>query len=903
MNNEILCAPLRLIAIHSGKFEFAEVMLDAPLHLMGPNNIGKTSLIAMLQFLYLDDQRYMHFSHTMAETRRYYFPHINSYILFECRTPEGFRVVAVHGLGPARQYEFERFTYRGRYALSDYLTEDRCMREPDDVKAQLAGKGFVKLEPRHLRAALSGVGDDRDVRLGLVPLRDRSQYERFRFLFCNLLRLAQLRQDELKALLIEIYRNEFQQMTVDLSVEYRERFERVKRDAQAIQELRWIEKDILQLFELIDKRNTIRGELPILWLALGRLFSAQEATYREQEIQKQAEREQLQVQEKNLQTEQRSLEEQRDEQMNQRGALRARLDDFQAEEKSFADFVPDWARQRLHDLEKETRMLQARLGNLEGERPEQIKKRLKILNKDHDKTRQIRDSIEKLLLTQLRTVFSDEELAPLFQLLNPALLTLSNECVTIDDREAIIEQLRQLIKRCSEGTYQDDTLTIDLSPMDTPDLAQMTDARALQETIDELQRQIKQQKALLEAARNRSKLEDSLKQFNTERHDLELRLARWQAMEEKKKEAETWLAEIQQLDAQTLALRQQLDQLSKEIQTIEKKRQHLTDAIQSAEKQRIELLERQRRLQAPAEDWPQTEEIVNLSENFDDLYESYRRAHTRERQLTEETALLMNVVQKSTYEKYQASTEADTLKRLAGAIDALGNKEAALHKAWTDMTVGLRSSFSALAHDLDRLQGKVTELNRRIGKVDISNLESVRLIVSERAEWTKRIRTVCNLQDDLPLFGQQTEASPEMKELGALLEQTSSISLCDLFDLHFEIEGTNKKTRIYTNLDKIESNGTTITIKVLIHLILLRDLMSGGRARIPFYLDEVSSLDHDNIAGIIQQATTLDFVPVLASPESVEEVQRIYMLSENDDGGIVLDEHAMIELRHNDATD
>ena len=157
----------------------------------------------------------------------------------------------LHGLGAARQYEFERFAYRGRFEKEDYLHQDRRIREADDVKAQLADKRFVKLEPQHLRAALSGVGDDRDVRLGLVPLRDRRQYDRFRFLFCNLLRLALLRQDELKELLVEIYRNEFQQMEIDLSVEYRERFNRLKRDAQAVNDLRWIEKDVARLLEIV----------------------------------------------------------------------------------------------------------------------------------------------------------------------------------------------------------------------------------------------------------------------------------------------------------------------------------------------------------------------------------------------------------------------------------------------------------------------------------------------------------------------------------------------------------------------------------------------------------------------------------------------------------------------------
>lgn len=165
MSDEVYCAPVRLIAFHSGKYEFADVRLDAPLHLMGANNIGKTSLIAMLQFLYLSDQRKMHFSHPISETRKYYFPDTYSYLLFECRTPDGMAVVGVHGLGPARQYEFERFAYRGRYQTDDFLRDDRKIRDADQVKARIAGKGYVKLEPQHLRAALSGIGEDRRVHL------------------------------------------------------------------------------------------------------------------------------------------------------------------------------------------------------------------------------------------------------------------------------------------------------------------------------------------------------------------------------------------------------------------------------------------------------------------------------------------------------------------------------------------------------------------------------------------------------------------------------------------------------------------------------------------------------------------------------------------------------------------
>lgn len=136
----------------------------------------------------------MRFSRDLPQARRYYFPGHYSYALFECLTPTGFQVVAIHGLGPLKQYEFERFAYQGQIDRADFL-DGRTPREPDDVRLRLAGKGFRKLEPKHLLGALTGLHDSRDINLGLVPARSTGTYDRFRRIFNNILRLAHLKQN------------------------------------------------------------------------------------------------------------------------------------------------------------------------------------------------------------------------------------------------------------------------------------------------------------------------------------------------------------------------------------------------------------------------------------------------------------------------------------------------------------------------------------------------------------------------------------------------------------------------------------------------------------------------------------------------------------------------------------
>lgn len=142
--------PTRLVLIRSGKYEFGDIELIRPLHLIGPNNVGKTSLISTLQFLYIDKQQKMHFARDLDQTRKYYFPDPDSYILFECLSPTGFRVLGVHGLGPLKSYKFERFSYMGKLHLADFIDEKKQVRTNKIILSRLSDREYTILEPSHL---------------------------------------------------------------------------------------------------------------------------------------------------------------------------------------------------------------------------------------------------------------------------------------------------------------------------------------------------------------------------------------------------------------------------------------------------------------------------------------------------------------------------------------------------------------------------------------------------------------------------------------------------------------------------------------------------------------------------------------------------------------------------------
>ena len=182
----------------------------------------------------------------------------------------------------------------------------------------------------------------------------------------------------------------------------------------------------------------------------------------------------------------------------------------------------------------------------------------------------------------------------------------------------------------------------------------------------------------------------------------------------------------------------------------------------------------------------------------------------------------------------------------------------------------------------------MTGLNRRLAAVQVSNLASLRLEVEEHAQWMVRIRNVI-VEDELPLFGDPRKADQAMQEIGDLLSTHPKIELNDLFDLSFQIGTPDGGVVRHRHLHAIESNGTTMAIKVLVNLVLLRDLLGDADVRIPFYLDECSSLDHANLASIVGAARSMGFIAILASPEAMDAADTLYYLTEEADGRVVLD--------------
>lgn len=885
------CGPHKIVALHCGKFDFAEIETEAPVHLIGSNNVGKTSLISLLQFLYLDDQRAMQFCREMADTRRYYFPEKYSYALFECLTPTGFQVVGVHGLGPVRQHEYERFVYTGRIERADYLDDENRMREPEDTRIRLANKGFKRMEPRHLKAALTGVGDARDVYLGLVPAKHGTTYNRFRKVFGNLLRLSHIRQDELKQLLLDIFSNEFQQREIDLARHYARGYEQVRRDSHDVQELKLLQGDIERLLRHLERRNRARALIPALWEAIGRAYTEKKASFDQQDQQLQKEKSAIEDEHNDVKA---LLEQEREEERNcakKSVMLEQQLCRIEKMRTRFRYFVPDWTRQRLAAIKAQQENLVVKLRNVADEPIEQVQQRLRTAEEQLAAKHSQFENLAHAVVNLLRKDLTDQEIAEAFSLLNPDWLKVpantSQPGITTKAPRRAADIIKRLLRYRNGQGFEIQGVRLDLNAVSTPRLADYLDPERIQADLTALERDVHRYKDTLEAAKHAESLRAEKAALEKEQTSLIRDLAAYQEFRAElthEEECQTELASIQKHERD---VREQVDKHEGRKSELVEAEQANKAARTELHRKREALQEQVQKLPQPAEQWP-LNFIEDIPVELDDLASRYRKSHADEQSQSESVKDLLDTIERRTYGRYTAQDENETIQALKDQLDSIPQREQAVGEMWKGLAVGIKKDLQNIGRDLDTLKGLIGGLNRQISSASISNLASLKLLIEEWPQWVKLIREI-TVHDELPLFSNPTAAEEALEGIGRLLSEHPRVDLRDLFNLCFEVGTPDGKTHRHEHLDAIESNGTTVAIKVLVNLLLLRGLLGGADVQIPFYLDECSSLDQGNLKAIVDMAFRMGFIAVLASPEAMDAAEKLYFMEENADGRVILD--------------
>ena len=203
--------------------------------------------------------------------------------------------------------------------------------------------------------------------------------------------------------------------------------------------------------------------------------------------------------------------------------------------------------------------------------------------------------------------------------------------------------------------------------------------------------------------------------------------------------------------------------------------------------------------------------------------------------------------------------------------------------------------LSRFVEGKERIVREVNKINRRLNATEISGLESIKIdvdIIDQHLFSTiKELLKEADLSDGQQMLFKQDNLAPE--NLSKLFE-TGTISLSKFVGIGFEITDFGEK-KVYSNLKKIESTGTTLAIKVAIYGEIICQMIDED-ATIPIFIDEVGKLDDENFRSIIEHLCNRNLTPVTAKPTPTSVMPNFYHLLEKGENKILDEKNRQYNL-------
>jgi len=914
--------PTRLILINAAKFSYADVDLTRPLHLVGPNNVGKTTLVNILQLLYVDKESHMSFpGYSWRDTKSYYFPDRRSYVLFECITPEGVQVVGAYGKGPADGHDIQRFAFSGEFEKADFLTsseEGAVPREVEDIKQTLSLKDFRELEARTLRAALTGIGESEGLNLGLIPVQDHNGYAKFRDLFKGLIRLRRLDQNALKQTLCSTYASEMEALEINLKEAHAEEFEKMQQYRREIAYLKRHEADIEDALRHANRQSELRRRSGEEWIQLLRTSSWQSASLRGTQQKLQREIRQTESALQAAQEERQSLVEKRDEVNRNLGRLNGKKEELTDLIDRFSDFEPEEVASRIDELKDMRAQILADLKSVDTDAPEQIQKRRDRTENTIQRLQKRLEGLQDLMGPLLQTHLGDGRLARLFRILNPHLLELNvdGEEVVLNDLDELLRSIRAQSERFDEGRWHFPGGHLSLSALSDPGLADYTDPDRIRNELEQRRIEYERLDRRLEIARDVNSRRRKVEKLGDRLNELRSKMETYEKAVAAEEELQSVRSQIADRTDVLNITKERRAEKETAIQNLKRERRECQSQVEQFRTQTEKIEKRMRTLEVPPTAWGRYLTVIHhegaglrvdqspvfpsigtekAGEEILSRADQYEKEREQESRTSNRLQRTLDRIHSGTYGEYKKDTRTATLDELRDQREGLDARRRTLETLWDELMTGLGRKINDLLSSLDTIQSVVNRINRRLRGTSVSDLERLRLEVTPIESFTDLLERVAK-HDAMPLFGREGKIEEDLGQLKELFQDHPQIHLTDLFNVGFAVRTADGGTERYDGLDNIQSNGTSITIKVLVHLVLINDLLRDDALRLPFYLDEASSLDESNLEGIVRASTEMGFVPVLASPSESTAVRHIYYL-QSDGERVYLGPEHRVELR------
>lgn len=172
--------------------------------------------------------------------------------------------------------------------------------------------------------------------------------------------------------------------------------------------------------------------------------------------------------------------------------------------------------------------------------------------------------------------------------------------------------------------------------------------------------------------------------------------------------------------------------------------------------------------------------------------------------------------------------------------------------------------------------------NSKLAEYPVSNIQNVKVKIHETEELIKDLDRISKLKfsDGLDFDNAYVESKKALER--QLTESKGKpITIYDLFTIKVEITKATGETEEIDLSKQVQSRGTNIVLKLYLFLNILKDLIhSEPENKIVIYVDELDAIGQKNVNHLVRFCKDHHFVPIFAAPRKVEGIQKYYMIKE-----------------------
>ncbi len=856
-----------LTIINSKVYGKAEIRFNDcdSLQLVGPNNIGKSTLIYALNFLFIIDGNKMTFSGNRRgdkETIHHYFPNPNqSYIVFEVFKKAYYCIL----LKRDGEGNLEYYKYQSDYKESHYVDAEKRLMKFDEVQANLASEGITLEAFKDKREVFNFVYQRGRRNNGVVWLDDNVKSDglsnNFSKIYRYLINTKLITNKNLKEALIIADNRENE--SLNFSQKNKKDIYDLRKINNEIRNLKSVKNEFDDFREVVSQYSAKTKIISQLYAAFTQNYEHTLPSLQAQLVDKTQTRAKINTEiHEDLNPKKSELDRKiggKDAEI-QNEAIK--VNEKEVELKTINSFEPE-------------KMLNESLANYDKKRKE-IESRLTMIDIQKLNSKQI----EYRVMNLKNQVNSFEN-----QIKNYSDLLINKISGNKENRKLLNAILSEQVKalpgdQVIKAIHKiSDSLKIFDGEIDISKNIVQKDFESIEEITEKLNQaktELKSQEQLLETVKDIEKSQSELQTILTEIDTIKVKLQKIKSKPSLIKTIEKMKAVIATLNTEKEQFETDQKAISKKIAQKSNELNDINDEIKKREDRISQLQDFKRDLETYgiAPDEFESNEDLDLMYNKIKLNQSDRNTLKINKD---------NLFEKLR-EKLQSTfaDEQDFIKYVEEEIALIDDKERSIQSLLESISTQFANPAYTLLKRYDEFKEFVNnKFNHKLSQSRISDIESLTIELVDNKKLVEEVKKISQIQQVRGQLMFEFDHSENLKVLDAYLDSGKAIEFENLFDitLHLTRKGTTKPVDLN---EQIESDGTDKMIRLMIVMNIINRLaIADDENRIVLFIDEVATIDKQNRPELVRFCREHYFIPIFAAPDAVAGFGKYYFIYPN----------------------